>query len=171
MDLNVELIPKYSCVLTELAIYNTGFETYSNFACIVDNLVGLLEECLSLSNVNASWPWRLNGSKVYKLTLGFGTFVSINAELWDMWGMYVHELTLGGEQTSSVIDIWFTHSNAQQMMMKKKFYCLHTLSISACYDSKWIWPPDPSLGHYRFYEPGSNWRKLYLNLSSMKTWH
>ncbi|KAK0431129.1 hypothetical protein EV421DRAFT_1743379 [Armillaria borealis] len=49
--------------------------------------------CLSLkvgengqdSILDDTW---LNGSEVYKLTLGFGTFVSINTEFWDMWGMY-----------------------------------------------------------------------------------
>ncbi|PBK62700.1 hypothetical protein ARMSODRAFT_980539 [Armillaria solidipes] len=72
IDLPIEPVPEYACVLTKLAIYNAGFHTYSNFACIVNNLVGPLEEQL------------LNGSEIYKLTLGFGTF-----------GMSVHDLTLG----------------------------------------------------------------------------
>ncbi len=105
INLPIEPVPEYACVLTELAIYHTGFPTYSSFALIMNNLVGPLEEHLSLSDIDAAWPRRLNGSEIYKLTLGFGTFVSIDSEIWDMWGTSVHDLTLGGEHTSLAINI------------------------------------------------------------------
>ncbi len=77
----VKPIPNYTCVLSELTIYNAGFKTLSNFA----RTRGPLEEYFGLSNFHTPSPRNLDGSRISKLTLGFGNYVNIDPDFWEVW--------------------------------------------------------------------------------------
>lgn len=90
-------VPKYSCVLTELTIYNDFSHRYPGIDRIVDGIAGPIEEILAVSDIDTAWPQRLNASEVYRLHLAFGDMVDINPEVWDAWAPHVHDLMLGSK--------------------------------------------------------------------------
>ncbi len=53
-------VPKYSCVLTELTIYNDFSHRYPGIDRIVDGIAGPIEEILAVSDIDTAWPQRLN---------------------------------------------------------------------------------------------------------------
>ncbi|KAK0462670.1 uncharacterized protein EV420DRAFT_1639889 [Desarmillaria tabescens] len=87
-------VPKYSCVLSELAVYDDG-PRYANIDHIIDGITGPLEEILVASDVNTAWPRRLDATEVSTLRLGFGDSVDINPDVWNVWSLCVHDLTIG----------------------------------------------------------------------------
>ncbi|PBK87475.1 hypothetical protein ARMGADRAFT_1034702 [Armillaria gallica] len=92
IDVLIPPVPAYSACLSELAIYNDSDNSMDR---IIDNLVSPLEDLLSDSDVDLTWPRRWNGCEVSKLRLGFGDVVHVRSDAWDAWGLTVQDLTLG----------------------------------------------------------------------------
>ncbi|PBK89373.1 hypothetical protein ARMGADRAFT_1083898 [Armillaria gallica] len=84
-------VPAYSACLSELTIYNDSDNSMDQ---IINNLVSPLEDLLSDSDVDLTWPRRWNGCEVSKLWLGFGDVVHVRLDAWDAWGLTVQDLTL-----------------------------------------------------------------------------
>ncbi|KAK0440374.1 hypothetical protein EV421DRAFT_1905515 [Armillaria borealis] len=104
IDVLMPPVPAYSSCLTELSIYD---DMGNSIDRIIDNLVRPLEDLLSDSDMDLTWPRRWNGTEVSKLRLTFGDIVHVRPDAWIAWGLTVHDLTLGttGDEDNDLLCI------------------------------------------------------------------